>query len=412
MRKTILSLQHLLAMFGATVLVPILTGFNPSVAIFCAGLGTLIFHFCTEGKVPVFLGSSFAFIPVILAAKEAFNGDLAYAQGGVVVAGIIYVIMSFIVKTVGVDKIRKYFPAQVTGAMIAVIGLNLLPTALDMALDNILIGCLTLGIVLCINKFAKGFIKQIGILIAVIIGYVICLVMGMVDTAPIAQANLLQIPQFTLPKFSIEAVVIVAPVVLAVFMEHIGDMTTNGAVVGKNFLQDPGLNRTLLGDGLATMVAGFLGGPANTTYGENTAVLAITKNYDPSLLRRTAMFAIGLACIGKFGGFLQTIPTAVMGGISILLFSMITLVGCKTIKDSNCTKNKNNIIIIVTIMTIGLGTTYLQNKGIVIGIPVTESVTITGLSLAAIIGIMLNRVLNNKDFNDKEEVPVPQTIIG
>ncbi|MGL5315198.1 MAG: uracil-xanthine permease family protein [Peptostreptococcaceae bacterium] len=412
MRKTILSLQHLLAMFGATVLVPILTGFNPSVAIFCAGLGTLIFHFCTEGKVPVFLGSSFAFIPVILAAKEAFNGDLAYAQGGVVVAGIIYVIMSFIVKVVGVDKIRKYFPAQVTGAMIAVIGLNLIPTALDMASNNILIGCLTLGIALSINKFGKGFIKQIGILIAVIIGYVVCLVMGIVDTATITQASLLQVPAFTLPKFSLEAVVIVAPVVLAVFMEHIGDMTTNGAVVGKNFLENPGLNKTLLGDGLATIVAGFLGGPANTTYGENTAVLAITKNYDPALLRRTAMFAIGLACIGKFGGFLQSIPTAVMGGISILLFSMITFVGCKTVKDSNCTQNKNNIIIIATIMVIGIGTTYLQNKGIVIGIPVTESVTITGLSLAAIIGIILNRILNNKDFSDKEEVEIPQTIIG
>ena len=412
MKKTILSLQHLLAMFGATVLVPILTGFNPSVAIFCAGLGTLIFHFCTEGKVPVFLGSSFAFIPVIIAAKDAFNGDLAYAQGGIVVAGIIYVIMSFIVKLVGVEKIRKYFPAQVTGAMIAVIGLNLLPTAFDMASSQVLLACITLSIALAINIFGKGFIKQVGILIAVIIGYVVSLLMGIIDTTPIAQASLLQVPAFTLPKFSLQAVVIVAPVVLAVFMEHIGDMTTNGAVVGKNFLQNPGLNKTLLGDGLATIVAGFLGGPANTTYGENTAVLAITKNYDPSLLRRTAIFAIGLACVGKFGGFLQSIPNAVMGGISILLFSMITFVGCKTVKDSNCTKNKNNIIVILAIMIIGLGTTYLGNKGIVIGIPITDSVTITGLSLAAIVGIILNRILNNKDFKDKEEAKVlqPQTL--
>ena len=412
MKKTILSLQHLLAMFGATVLVPILTGFNPSVAIFCAGLGTLIFHFCTEGKVPVFLGSSFAFIPVIIAAKDAFNGDLAYAQGGIVVAGIIYVIMSFIVKLVGVEKIRKYFPAQVTGAMIAVIGLNLLPTAFDMASSQVLVACITLSIALAINIFGKGFIKQVGILIAVIIGYVVSLLMGIIDTTPIAQASLLQVPAFTLPKFSLQAVVIVAPVVLAVFMEHIGDMTTNGAVVGKNFLQNPGLNKTLLGDGLATIVPGFLGGPANTTYGENTAVLAITKNYDPSLLRRTAIFAIGLACVGKFGGFLQSIPNAVMGGISILLFSMITFVGCKTVKDSNCTKNKNNIIVILAIMIIGLGTTYLGNKGIVIGIPITDSVTITGLSLAAIVGIILNRILNNKDFKDKEEAKVlqPQTL--
>ena len=414
MKKTIMSLQHLLAMFGATVLVPILTGFNPSVAIFCAGLGTLIFHFCTEGKVPVFLGSSFAFIPVILIAKEAFNGDLAYAQGGIMVAGLLYVIMSFIVKAVGVDKIKTYFPAQVTGAMIGVIGLNLLPVAFNMASSNMLIAMITLAIALYINKFGKGFIKQLGILIAVFSGYTICLVMGLVDVSTITQASLLEIPKFTLPKFSLEAIVIIAPVVIAVFMEHIGDMTTNGAVVGKNFIENPGLNKTLLGDGLATIAAGFLGGPANTTYGENTAVLAITKNYDPSLLRRTAVFAIGLACIGKFGGFLQSIPVAVMGGISILLFSMITLVGFKTVKDSECVQNKNNIIIIATIMIIGLGTTYLNNKGIVIGIPITQSVTITGLSLAAIVGIILNRILNNQDFkvdNDKKVISAQTTTV-
>lgn len=402
MKKTVMSLQHLLAMFGATVLVPILTGFNPAVAVFCAGLGTLIFHFCTEGKVPVFLGSSFAFIPVILAAKEASGGDLSYAQGGIVVAGIIYVIMSFSVKMVGVDKIKKYFPAQVTGAMIAVIGLNLLPTAFNMASNNILIALITLSTALVINKFGKGFIKQLGILIAVISGYLICLAMGIIDKSTIINAPLLQIPAFTMPKFSLEAAVLIAPVVLAVFMEHIGDMTTNGAIVGKNFIENPGLNKTLLGDGLATIAAGLLGGPANTTYGENTAVLAITKNYDPSLLRRAAVFAILLSCIGKFEGFLQSIPAAVMGGISIILFSMITFVGAKTVKDSDCIKNKNNIIIIATIMIIGLGTTYLGDKGIIIGIPITQSVTITGLSLSAIVGIVLNRVLNNKDFKNNE----------
>lgn len=410
MKKTIMSLQHLLAMFGATVLVPILTGFNPAVAIFCAGVGTLIFHFCTQGKVPVFLGSSFAFIPVILAAKEAYGGDLSYAQGGIIVAGLIYIGMSFIVKMVGVDKIKKYFPAQVTGAMIAVIGLNLLPTAFDMASNNILIAVITLSIALIINKFGSGFIKQLGILIAVISGYAVCYFMGLIDTTTITNSPLFEVPAFTMPKFSLEAIVLIAPVVLAVFMEHIGDMTTNGAVVGKNFIENPGLNKTLLGDGLATIVAGFLGGPANTTYGENTAVLAITKNYDPSLLRRTAIFAIVLSCIGKFGGFLQSIPQAVMGGISVLLFSMITLVGCKTVKDSNCIENKNNIII-ATIMIIGLGTTYLGNKGITIGIPITKSVMITGLSLAAIVGIVLNRILNNREFktNELQEVETIQT---
>lgn len=403
MKKNIMSLQHLLAMFGATVLVPILTGFNPSVAIFCAGIGTLIFHFCTQGKVPVFLGSSFAFIPVILAAKESFNGDLSYAQGGIVAAGIIYVIMSFVVKKVGVNKIKKYFPPQVTGAMIAVIGLNLIPTAFNMASSNILIAIITLVIAFSVNKFAKGFIKQLGILIAVVVGYLISISIGIVDISLISQASFIEMPKFTLPKFSLEAIVIVAPVVLAVFMEHIGDMTTNGAVVGKNFIENPGLNKTLLGDGLATIVAGLLGGPANTTYGENTAVLAITKNYDPSLLRRTAIFAILLACVGKFGGFLQSIPQAVMGGISILLFSMITFVGFKTMKDGNYSENKNNFIVISVIMIIGLGTTYLGNKGIVIGIPITDTVYITGLSLSAIVGVLLNIVLNKNEFkNDKD----------
>ena len=409
MKKLIMSFQHLLAMFGATVLVPILTGFDPSVAIFCAGLGTLIFHFCTERKVPVFLGSSFAFIPVIIAAKDAYGGDLAYAQGGIVIAGIVYVLLSILVKIVGVDKIKKYFPPQVTGAMIAVIGLNLIPTAYDMAANNLIIAIITLGIALCINFFAKGFIKQIGILIAVVIGYLICYFTGLVDTSSMASASLFAIPNFTLPKFGLQAIVIIAPVVLAVFMEHVGDMTTNGAVVGKNFLENPGLNKTLLGDGLATIVAGFLGGPANTTYGENTAVLAITKNYDPANLRRTAVLAILLACVGKFGGFLQSIPEAVMGGISLMLFSMITIVGVKTIKDSSCVENKNNLIIIATILIIGLGTTYLDGKGISIGISITESVKITGLSLAAIVGIILNRILNRDMFKNeinKEQIQV------
>ena len=413
MKNLIMSFQHLLAMFGATVLVPILTGFDPSVAIFCAGLGTLIFHFCTERKVPVFLGSSFAFIPVIIAAKDAYGGDLSYAQGGIVIAGLVYVMLSILVKKVGADKVKKYFPPQVTGAMIVVIGLNLIPTAYDMALNNLIIAIITLGIALCINLFGKGFIKQIGILIAVVIGYAICYFTGSVDTSSMANASIFAIPNFTLPKFGLEAIVIIAPVVLAVFMEHIGDMTTNGAVVGKNFLENPGLNKTLLGDGLATIVAGFLGGPANTTYGENTAVLAITKNYDPANLRRAAILAILLACVGKFGGFLQSIPQAVMGGISLMLFSMITIVGLKTIKDSSCTENKNNLIIIATILMIGLGTTYLDGKGISIGIPITESVKITGLSLAAIVGIILNRILNRDMFKkqiNKEQKPFKEVL--
>lgn len=398
MKNFVLSIQHLLAMFGATVLVPILTGFDPSVAIFCAGLGTLIFHFCTKGKVPVFLGSSFAFIPVVISANQISNGDTAFAQGGIIVAGLIYVLMSFLIKFIGVNTIKKYFPPQVTGAMIAVIGLNLIPSAIDMAIENIPIALITLAVALLINIFSKGFVKQLGILIAVAVGYILSLITQSVDVSSILNASLFEIPNFTLPKFSLETIVIIAPIVIAVFMEHIGDMTTNGTVVGKNFIQDPGLNRTLLGDGLATIASGLIGGPANTTYGENTAVLALTKNYNPRLLRITAVYAILLSCVGVFGAFLQSIPSAVMGGISVLLFSMISFIGIKTIKDSKCISNKNNIITICAILIIGIGTTYLGNKGISIGIPITSNVSITGLSLAAIVGLILNRVLNNKDF--------------
>ena len=404
MRKAALSLQHLLAMFGSTVLVPLLTGFDPSVAIFCAGIGTLIFHFCTDWRVPVFLGSSFAFIGVINQVSDAFNGDLAYAQGGIIVAGCLYIIMSLIVKFIGVEKVKKYFPPQVTGAMIAVIGLNLIPSAVDMAMTYLPIAIITLAVAMGINQFAKGSIKQFGVIIAVFTGLALSFILKQVDITTASQASWFAIPNFRLPKFSLEAILMIAPVVLATFMEHIGDITTNGTVVGQNFIENPGLNRTLLGDGLATIFAGFAGGPANTTYGENTALLAITKNYDPRVLELTAVFAIVLSCVGKFGGFLQSIPQAVMGGISIYLFSMITYVGVKSIRDSKCYKgNTKNIIIIATILIIGLGTSYLSTfAGIEIGIPLSQTSSLTGLSLAAIVGVILNRVLNNSEFKDQE----------
>ena len=404
MRKAALSLQHLLAMFGSTVLVPLLTGFDPSVAIFCAGIGTLIFHFCTDWRVPVFLGSSFAFIGVINQVSDAFNGDLAYAQGGIIVAGCLYIIMSLIVKFIGVEKVKKYFPPQVTGAMIAVIGLNLIPSAVDMAMTYLPIAIITLAVAMGINQFAKGSIKQFGVIIAVFTGLALSFILKQVDITTASQASWFAIPNFRLPKFSLEAILMIAPVVLATFMEHIGDITTNGTVVGQNFIENPGLNRTLLGDGLATIFAGFAGGPANTTYGENTALLAITKNYDPRVLELTAVFAIVLSCVGKFGGFLQSIPQAVMGGISIYLFSMITYVGVKSIRDSKCYEgNIKNVIIMATVLIIGLGTSYLSTfAGIEIGIPLSQTSSLTGLSLAAIVGVILNRVLNNSEFKDQE----------
>ena len=400
--KIILAMQHLIAMFGATVLVPILTGLDPSVALFSAGVGTLMFHLCTKGKVPVFLGSSFAFIPVIVAVSEKYNGDLRYAQGGIIVVGLIYIAISFLIKKFGLDKIKKILPAQVVGPMIIVIGLNLIPTALDMTgvtqiasgdkntIVSVIIATITLTIVLAIKKFNKGFLSQVAILIAVVIGYVISLALGQVSTTEIQNASLIAIPSFTLPNFDMGAIAIIAPVILAVFMEHVGDITTNGEVVGKNFIEDPGLNRTLLGDGVATLVAGLIGGPANTTYGENTGVLAMTKNYNPAILRLTAVFAILLSFIAKFGAVIRTIPQPVMGGISLILFSMIAIVGFKTIKREKVEFNIFNIIVMASILIVGLSGNFLPNA---ISIQITETVSISGLSLAAIVGVVLNIIL-------------------
>lgn len=395
LKRVVLALQHLIAMFGATVLVPVLTGFDTSVALVSAGAGTLIFHAVTKKKVPVFLGSSFAFIGGILAVKEAHNGDLAYAQGGIVVAGLIYVLVSMIIRKIGIDFIKKYLPSHVIGPMIIVIGLNLVPVAYGMASGNFLLAIVTLGTALLINFFTKGFFKQLSILIAVIVGYTLAYVLGQVDPTALVSAPLFSIPAFTLPKFSFSAIAVLAPIVLAVFMEHVGDITTNGQVVGKDFVKNPGLNRTFLGDGLATLLAGLIGGPANTTYGENTGVLAITKNYDPSILRLAAVFAIVLGFVSKIGGFLGTIPTSVMGGISMMLFSMIALIGVQTIKNNKVQFNPVNVIVMVVMLILGLWESYFQGvTGIHIGIKINEAISITGLSLAAMVGVALNAVLS------------------
>ena len=397
-KKVVLALQHLFAMFGATVLVPAITGFNPSIALFTAGIGTLIFHLCSKGMVPVFLGSSFAFIPAILTVKELYNGDLRYAQGGMVVAGFIYVVIALLIKKIGVKKIQKYLPPQVVGPMIIIIGMSLIPTAFDMASGNFLIAAITLAVALIVNFRGKGFFKQLAILTGIIVGYIVSSFMGIVDITPVIQSPLFSLPPFAFPKFDAGAIAIIAPVVFAVFMEHVGDITTNGQVVGKNFIEDPGLNRTLLGDGLATMFAAFVGGPANTTYGENTGVLAITKNYDPSILRLAAVFAAILGFVSKVGAFLSTIPACVMGGISLMLFSMIALIGVKTIKNNEVKFNTKNVIIMATMLILGLGSGFVEKKfGITIGIPVTETVKISGLSFAAIVGILLNLILNRKE---------------
>lgn len=386
LKEWILSIQHLFAMFGATVLVPLLVGINPSIAILTAGIGTLIFHLCTKGKVPVFLGSSFAFITPIITISTMYN-DYSYVQGGIIVVGLIYALMSFIVYKIGVDKINKILPSHVVGAMIIVIGLSLVPSAVTNIQTNSMVALATLGISLLITFFGKGFIKQLGILIGVVCGYLLSLCLGIVDTSVIQNASLIALPTLLLPKFSLEAIMVIAPLSLCTLCEHIGDITTNGTVVGKDFVKDPGLHKTILGDGLATLVAGLLGSVPNTTYGENTSLLAITKNYNPKLLRRTAMIAIVLSFIGIFGAVLQSVPACVIGGISLQLYCMIAWIGVKNIKDNKSYKSIKKLIVIAVILIVGLS-----------GFTVTlGSIAISGLALAVIVGVILNLILNHKD---------------
>ena len=382
-KEYILSVQHLFAMFGATVLVPLLVGINPCIAIMTAGIGTLIFQLCTKGKVPVFLGSSFAFISPILAIMAMYN-DYSYVQGGIIAVGIVYAIVALLIKKIGSEKLMNLLPPHVVGAMIIIIGLSLVPSAVTNINTNVVIALITLGISLVITIFGKGFLKQCGILIAVITGYILSLIMGVVDTSIITNADLFFLPTLTLPKFSLNALMIIVPISLCTMCEHVGDIVTNGTVVGKNFIQEPGLHRTMLGDGLATLVAGLLGSVPNTSYGENTSVLAITKNYNPKILKRTAIMAIILSLIGVFGALIQSVPACVIGGISLQLYIMIAWVGFKNIKDNKSYKSIKNLVIIILMLVIGLG-----------GVTLTiGSVTLSSLALSAIIGITINYIAN------------------
>ena len=391
LKSWVLSMQHLVAAFGATCLVPILVGINPCVALLTAGIGTLIFQLCTKGKVPVFLGSSFAFISPIIAIYTMY-GDYAYVQGGIVVVGIVYAIVAYIIGKIGSEKIMRFLPSHVVGAMIMVIGLSLVPSAVANIQTNVMIAAITLAVSLVITFLGKGFVKQLGILIAVVVGYFIALSLGVVDTTIITNAELFYFPDLALPKFSLEALLIIVPVAICTMCEHIGDIVTNGTVVGKDFVKDPGINKTMLGDGIATLVAGLLGSVPNTTYGENTSVLAITKNYNPKILKRTAIMAIVLSFIGIFGGIIQSVPACVIGGISLQLYCMISWIGLKNIVDSKSYKSVKNLIIIAVMLVIGLGGFTLT-----IG-----SITFSSLAYAGIVGILLNLVLNFKDFKKKK----------
>ncbi|MGL6173230.1 MAG: uracil-xanthine permease family protein [Cellulosilyticaceae bacterium] len=403
-KKCILGLQHVLAMFGATVLVPMLTGLNPGIAILAAGIGTLVFHSVTKGIVPVFLGSSFAFISAISLVLS--NYGIGAVKTGIIATGLVYVLMGGIIKIVGVEQVKSFFPPIVVGPIIMVIGLRLSPTAINMlrvvpgdastplSAPSALVAAIVVLIVIVISIWAKGFFKMVPILIAVISGYIIALLMGMVDTSLIIDASWIGFSDeaiahlTTMPELSanaLTAVVAIAPIALVVFIEHIGDITTNGAVVGKNFFENPGIHRTLLGDGLATITAGLLGGPANTTYGENTGVLAVTKVYDPKIIRIAAVFAIVLSLCGKFTAIVQTIPPAVMGGISVVLFGMIAAVGVRTVVEEQLDfTHSRNLLIAAVIFVVGIG---------VVDVPIVGTITISGLALAALFGVVLNKLL-------------------
>lgn len=429
-RDYLLSIQHLFAMFGATVLVPLLTGFNPSLALFSAGVGTLIFHSCTKFKVPVFLGSSFSFMAALIAVIRVGEDGavvpekIPYAQGGIVLAGFLYLLFALIAYFVGPKNIKKIFPPIVTGPVIVVIGINLASTAINdatggfslsdgtstKALINLGIALFTLSVVVICSIFAKGFFRLVPILIGIASGYLLCLALNYFDVftmdfSPIRSAAWINIPfrtldangvQFmSLPQFDIGIILSIAPIALVTFMEHIGDITTNGAVVGQDFLTDPGLHRTLLGDGLATLFAGMIGGPPNTTYSENTGVLATTKNYNPRLLRLTAVFAIILGFIGKFGAILQTIPSPVKGGIEIMLFGMIAAIGIRSLAESNLDfTHSRNLTIVGCILVFGLGFGSLGGITLRIG---NILLNISGLFIAVVLGVIMNLILPNRE---------------
>ena len=407
-KLALLGIQHVFAMFGATVLVPMLTGMSPAVALFCAGVGTWIFHLCTGRKVPTFLGSSFAFIAAIQGAAQicsdnaeigtdAYLAALPYATGGIIVAGALYLVLALLVRLVGAERVRSFFPPIVTGPVVTIIGLMLAPSAINNITTQIgtvnvglnwLVAAVAVAAIFVTSLFAKGLFKLVPILIGIIAGYVAAICCGMVDFTTIAQAPWLDLPPFFLPKFDMRAIGLVAPIAIVTFVEHIGDVTASSAVVGKDFIKDPGLHRTLMGDGLATMFAGLVGGPANTTYSENTGVLAATKNYNPLTLEIAACFAILISFLGKLAALITSMPGPVIGGVSIVLYGMIAAVGLRTLVENQVDFTKTrNLLIAAVMLVLGLG----ADKAITIG-----GVAISGVALAAVLGIILNKILPEK----------------
>ena len=402
-KKGVLGIQHTFTMFGSTILVPIITGLDISVTLFMAGVSTILFHLITKKKVPVFLGSSFAFIAPMLSvlllktgtssAEQALvsplaSDGLAYARGGIVVAGLVYLVLALLMYKFDTEKILSFFPPIVTGPIILVIGLKLAPVAIDMASSNWVLAIVSFLIVLLVNMYGKGFLKILPIMMGLIGGYIVAIITGNVDFTAINQTQWYGMPHFTMAKFDFTSIMIVVPVALATMIEHVGDVIAISETVNENFMKDPGLHRTLLGDGIATSLSAMVGGPANTTYSENTGVLALTKVWDPAIMRIAAVVAIILGVVPKLGGVIRTIPTPIVGGISIILFGMIASIGIKTVVENKVDfNNSKNLIISAVILVLGLGgASFPINIG-------TVSFTLEGLALASIIGIVLNKIL-------------------
>ena len=406
-KLTVLGLQHTFTMFGATILVPIIlsgVGFNISVALFMAGIGTLLFHLITRGGVPVFLGSSFAFIAPIIAASVAHGFE--YALGGIVVAGAVYLLLAVLVYFLGAEIIINWFPPIVTGSVIMVIGLALAPVAIDMASkgggDEVsatswLLALMSFAVVVCVSVFVKGFFKVLPVLLGIVISYAIAAILtvtgvvSLIDFAPVAEAAWFGLPEFTVAKFDLAAIMLVAPVAVCTMVEHIGDVMAVGAICNRDFIKKPGLHRTLIGDGLATSLSAMFGGPANTTYSENTGVLALTRQVNPTIMRIAAAFAILLGLVPKLGAIISTIPTAIIGGISIVLFGMIASIGARTLVENKVDfQQSRNLIISAVILVLGIGGAIVPIKlGVVV-------ISFEGMALAAIIGIILNQILPGK----------------
>ena len=403
----ILGAQHMFAMFGATVLVPLLTGLSVSTTLLCAGLGTLLFHFLCKGKVPAFLGSSFAYLGgfTIVTNGGANPENLPYACAGVALSGILYLLVSLLISTFGIRRIMKFFPPVVTGPIIISIGLILAPSAISNCQANWLLAFVALGVVIVCNIWGKGMVKILPILIGVLVSYAVALVTGAVNFEAIAAANWFGIPLhksamglFAIdgsPEF-ISAMFTIIPIALATMMEHVGDIAAISATVGHNYINDPGLNRTLLGDGLATTMAGLLGGPANTTYGENTGVLALSKIYDPLVIRIAAVMAVILSFSPKFEAVINTIPTGIIGGISFVLYGMISAIGVRNVVENRVDfTNSRNLIVAAVILVCALGFNSVGGLTFAVG---GVSINLSGLAIAAIVGILLNAILPGNDY--------------